>query len=122
MNGTNSIPIIIATWAYAVAAFFGIMFLVLLSRTDWYRNPWGRNVAAFMACLVPLELFAFARRFFGDWPGQAWVIAGLSVGVAVITAWRWWLQRSGNLRQERVTRTDIIKKLARGRKKLEDPE
>lgn len=101
MNLSN-LPATLTIAAYGVGAFFGILFLIALARTDWYRHPWGRNVAAFMACLVPLELFAFSRRFFGDWPGQAWVIAGLSAAIAAIQAWRWWLQHTGNRRQRKL--------------------
>jgi hypothetical protein len=97
----DSVPATIAIVAYGIAAVFGVMFLIALSRTDWYRHPWGRNVASFMICLVPLELFAFFRRFFGDWPGQSWMVAGLSVAVAVIQAWRWWLQYAGNRDQRK---------------------
>ena len=106
MKPADHALVLIVTWAYAVGAVFGILFLIALFRTDWYRHPWGRNVAAFMACLVPLEMFAFSRRFFGDWPGQLWVITGLSVAIALVQAQRWWLQFSGNRRQRKIERKE----------------
>jgi hypothetical protein len=106
VNPINTLLVDIATYAYGVAALFGVLFLIQLARTDFYRHPWGRNVAAFMACLAPLELLAFSRRFFGDWPGQIWMVATLSVAIALVQAQRWWLQFIGNRRQRKIKRSE----------------
>lgn len=104
MNPESDIFVTIVTYSYGVAAFFGFLFIIALLRTDWYRHPWGRNVMSFMCCLAPLETYAFTGRYFGDWPGRRIVITFLSVGIALVTAWRWWLQFSGNRRQRKADR------------------
>lgn len=97
----NDLPSTVTVLSYGVGGVFGILFLIWFSRTDWFRHPWGRNVFVFMVLLSALELFGFSRRFFGEWPGQKWVIAGLSVTIAGVQGWRWLLQVSGNRRQNR---------------------
>lgn len=119
MNQDADIFATVTIYAYGVAALFGILFMFALLKTDWFRHAWGRNVMAFMACLVPLEMFAFSRRYFGDWPGQRWVIMSLSAAIAFVTAWRWWLQVSGNRRQRAEARREAIRQLVRGKTEKE---
>jgi hypothetical protein len=63
VNPINALLVDVATYAYGVGAVFGVLFLIQLARTDFYRHPWGRNVAAFMACLVPLRKAQLRNHF-----------------------------------------------------------
>lgn len=59
--------------------------------TRWYTNPWGRHVMIFGSTMILILTFGLARVVFGDYPGRAWVLAALYVGLAGTACQRAWL-------------------------------
>jgi hypothetical protein len=86
---------------YGLGAVFGVLFMIALSRTDWFRHPWGRNVMVLDVLLTMGELFAFSGLFLRAWPGRIWVGVVLVGLISGTQAWRWTIQLRGNRRQRR---------------------
>jgi hypothetical protein len=110
------LPNLLIVIFYGSGALFGILFMIALSRTDWYRHPWGRNVMLLDILLTIAEVFAFSGVFLRKWPGRIWVGVVLVGAISVTQAWRWGIQVAGNRRQ-RVTEARQAEMIARGQRK-----
>lgn len=96
------LPTLLIVIFYGAGAVFGLLFMVALAQTDWFRHPWGRNVMLLDVLLVLAESFAFSGLFLRAWPGRIWVGVVLVGLISGTQAWRWVIQVRGNRRQRRV--------------------
>lgn len=106
------LPNLIIVIEYGVGAVFGFLFVIALSRTDWYRHSWGRNVMLLSFALSTAEIFAFSSLFLRAWPGRIWIGVGLLGLISVTQAWRWWIQITGNRRQRLARQRDAARQEA----------
>lgn len=110
------LPNLLIVIFYGLGAVFGILFMIALSRTDWLRHSWGRNVMLLDVLLTAAEVFAFSGLFLRAWPGRVWVGVILVGAIAFTQAWRWAIQIAGNRRQ-RAAQVRHAEMLARGQRK-----
>jgi hypothetical protein len=81
---------------YVGASLFGLVFFAQYVRTPWHKHPWGRHVMAFTVVVELILLLSLARRFLGDYPGRAVILAAMAWLFCVVMAQRAWVQWRGS--------------------------